>query len=279
MNALRQTVDNLIQMNSTNSASKPHICPHCEQEIPKKQIEVFGEMRLVQPKCECEVQATLSELYKLVDADKKARIEKKFSVDHVGKRFLTSTFDNFEQREGSEKALEISRAYADQFEKWEGNSIMIWGEYGNGKSHLAAAVGNELKSKGVIVVFQSVPELLGRIRSTFGRESRESESEIMSALLDCDLLILDDIGAEKVTDWVSDVLFRIIDGRYRKNMPILYTSNLKPSALHDKLGGRIYDRIMETSLPVENKATSFRKEKAKERFKRFTQGDQGNDCS
>jgi DNA replication protein DnaC len=93
----------------------------------------------------------------------------------------------------------------------------------------------------------------------------------MRALLECDLLILDDIGAEKVTDWVEETIFNIIAGRYRKEFPIFYTSNLQPKELLDKLGKRSYDRMIETSVMVENKATSYRKFIAKERMKRFGQ--------
>ena len=88
----------------------------------------------------------------------------------------------------------------------------------------------------------------------------------MNALIQCDLLILDDIGAEKVTDWVQDTLFRMVDGRYRREKPIFYTSNLKPKELVDKLGQRIYDRILETTYQIENKATSYRLEVAKQRY-------------
>ncbi|MRB85087.1 hypothetical protein GH851_31765, partial [Bacillus thuringiensis] len=84
------------------------------------------------------------------------------------------------------------------------------------KTHLAAAIANELSKQGFIVVFQSVPELLQRIRSTFNSDNKENETQIMRALLECDLLILDDIGAEKTTEWVEEKLFNVIDGRYRK---------------------------------------------------------------
>ncbi|MGG3997902.1 ATP-binding protein, partial [Aneurinibacillus thermoaerophilus] len=127
--------------------------------------------------------------------------------------------------------------------------------------------------------FQTMAELLERIRNTFNKKEKETESEIMDALRDCDLLVLDDIGAEKITDWVLDVMFRIIDGRYRKKRPILYTSNFLPADLlirfmpqqpteEDKIKAqRIHDRIIGTSIIVENKASSYRRERAAQRFR------------
>jgi DNA replication protein DnaC len=94
---------------------------------------------------------------------------------------------------------------------------------------------------------------------------------VIKALLECDLLILDDIGAEKVTDWGEETLFNIIDDRDRKEFPIFYTSILQPKELLDKLGKRSYDRMIETRVMIENKAMSYRRAIAKERMKRFGQ--------
>jgi DNA replication protein DnaC len=268
MQALHKVVNNIVQKNL--ASDKDYHCLYCSRFVPTKEIEVFGQKRTVQPKCECEVKAKEAELQNLINAGNKREIEKRFAKSSLGKRFADSTFDNFQMRIGAEKAFDLCKKYVSEFHEWGPDSLLIWGDWGNGKSHLGAAIDNALTDKNLIVVFQSVPELLQKIRDTFSNGNGETEREIMRALFSCDLLILDDIGAEKVTDWVSDALFRIIDGRYRKKKPILYTTNLKPTLLLEKLGGRIYDRITETSLPVENKANSFRKEKARERFMRFT---------
>lgn len=270
MNGLKTTVNNLIQMNL--ASDKEHICPHCEEMVPKLELEIFGHKRVVQPLCHCEVKTKEEELERLVKAGDKREIEKRFALDSLGDRFKDSTFDNYEHRLGSEQAFKMGQQYAQEFIEWGPDSLMLWGNVGNGKSHIASAIANHLNDQGYIVIFQSVPDLLARIKSTFGK-SQETESDILRALQQCDLLILDDIGAEKVTDWVQEVMFRIIDKRYRKQRPILYTSNLKPSMLLEKLGGRIYDRITETSLTVENKASSYRRQKAEERFKKYQDED------
>lgn len=225
---------------------------------------------MVQPTCPCEVEKYEREQKRAENFQQRREIEKLFSISDLGERFKESRFGNFIGRPGSEKALKMARKYVMEFEEWGSDSLMLWGVPGNGKSHLAAAIANDLNERDEIVVFQSVPELLQRIRETFDRDSEESEQDIMKALLTCDLLIMDDIGAEKLTKWVEDIVFRIIDGRYRKEKPILYTSNLKPKFLADQLGERTYDRITETSLLIENQATSYRREIAKERMKKYT---------
>lgn len=260
--ALKEAITNM-----TPSPSDDHICPYCEQLVPKLTIRLFGVEKVVQPRCKCEVEAYERGIQEAVERKQKNDIERKFSISSLGERFDHSTFEAFRSRSGAERAVTLSKQYADSFPTYGGEALLIYGEPGNGKSHLAAAVCHALKAKGHIPVFQSVPELLERIRHTFqSGKNKESEREIMNALLECDLLVLDDIGAEKVSDWVQDVLFRIVDGRYRQKKPIFYTSNLKPSELRERLGPRICDRVMETSIIVENKASSYRMEVAKTRF-------------
>lgn len=251
----------------TLSPYEEHTCPHCEQIVPKMILNVLGREKVIQPHCKCEVENYEKEIQVMIDLKAKRDIESRFSISSLGERFSASTFDSFKPIEGTQTAYERCRDYAVTYNR-QSEGLLVWGEYGNGKSHLVASVAHEIQLQGYTVVFQTLPELLERIRQTFNdRSNKETEKDIMYALLNCELLVLDDIGAEKVSDWVQDVLFRIVDGRYRKKKPILYTSNLKPSELKDRVGGRIYDRMIETSIMVQNTATSYRMKIAEERFR------------
>jgi DNA replication protein DnaC len=253
----------------SSPSDEPHCCSICKRFVPKMTIEILGTERTVQPKCKCEVDKHLGKVKSASDYETKRRIEQKFSISNLGQRFAECRFDTFIPREGTGKVVKEAKAYVEHFDDIDIEGLLIWGDPGNGKSHLAAAITHEIKAKGKTVVFQTTPELLERIRNTFNRNERESEKDIMDALLHCDLLVLDDIGSERITDWVLDVIFRIVDGRYKQKKPIIYTTNHKPSELKNWLDpkGRIYDRIIETSLVIQNSGTSYRREKAVEAHK------------
>ncbi len=269
--SIGRVMTRIVNTSACSEETEGYTCEHCNKYIAAITVEV-PQLRIknkILPTCECVVEREEAKIREAQNFAKKREIEKLFSISNLGERFSKSTFESFLDRNGSETAYKVAVKYVKNFKEWNGESLLLWGEPGNGKTHLAAAIVNELSKKGYIVVFQSVPELLQRIRSTFNSENKENETQIMRALLECDLLILDDIGAEKTTEWVEEKLFNIIDGRYRKELPTLYTSNLEPKELKNQVGKRSYDRMVETSLTVKNEAASYRREIAKQRLQRF----------
>lgn len=219
------------------------------------------------PACRCAAEederriiAEREERRKKAKAD---RIALLFKQSKPGARFADCRFDNFRARPGAEKAFEIAKRYAESWPPERGGGLLFFGACGNGKSHLAAAVVNYLIPQGIAAVVQPVPELLRMFRATYNEESKIRESELMDGLIEADLLVLDDIGAEKWTEYSESQLYQVIDARYRHMKPLIVTTNLgltKEPLLEDAIGMRAMDRLIEMCLLVENRATSYRKE-------------------
>src|ERR687889_170434 len=134
-------------------------------------------------------------------------------------------------------------------ESWEenreaGNGLYFCGGVGTGKTHLAVAVMNELiRKKRVPSLFVTVPELLDNLREVYNKPGRNLD-EWMDAVQNADLLILDDLGSERVTDWVRERIFVIVNHRYRESLPTIFTSNTGPKDLAQQLGERTASRII-----------------------------------
>jgi len=103
-----------------------------------------------------------------------------------------------------------------------GQGLFIYGPRGTGKTMLASIIANERVKKGKPVLFSSVPDLMGDIRATFHKGNTE---ETLQSVKSAAFLILDDLGAERMTEWVGEQLFTIINYRYNEKLPTVITSN------------------------------------------------------
>jgi DNA replication protein DnaC len=227
------------------------------------EVDILGQVRVVQGKCQCEVLAYEAEQKRQEAEKRKERIQELFNMANLGRRFFRSTFDTFQVVKGTEEMFRYAMAMVDEWEKvYEtGRGLYIYSKTsGNGKSYIAAAIIHGLLRKSVSCIYQSVPDLLVRIQGTFGQKVGETEGQIHKALMDCDLLALDDLGAEKSTEWVEQTLYRIIDGRYARMKPMVITSNLTPKELDAAFGARIADRITHMCRVIGVTAPSFRQQ-------------------
>lgn len=133
-----------------------------------------------------------------------------------------------------------------KFLQGEYPGLFLTGIYGCGKTYLACALGIELllnQYKGV--VFCSVPQFLHQIRSSFNNTGVKSEKEIVDTLMYRDYVIMDDLGAEKVSDFSLDRLYLVIDYRYSNEKPTIITSNLDLNEIRDRIHDRLGSRIAE----------------------------------
>jgi DNA replication protein DnaC len=142
-------------------------------------------------------------------------------------------------------------AARDSVSRWIGEilnkrnrSLVLWGNYGSGKTHLAQAAEIALTTFDVEAVFCPIPNLLKAVKSTYN--SKYSGPDLLDDLLDVDVIILDDLGAEYVKnkEWEQGLLFRLIDGCYQRK-PMLITTNISATDLPSAIGGRAYSRLAE----------------------------------
>ena len=178
----------------------------------------------------------------------------------IPKKFADATFENFDKTKQPKAFKAMS--------EWDGKSLILAsppGIYGVGKTHLAAALAHKLMATtpsammqhGAVllmplpVMFTTEPLLMERIRSTFNRDAEEHEDRIFAAMEKVGLLIIDDVGKRQPRDlsFTQQVWYRVIDGRYTGNRPIILTTNLLPRELEEHVGGACADRLDEMCGP------------------------------
>lgn len=138
----------------------------------------------------------------------------------------------------------IKRESVSQINKKDG--LYLWGESGSGKTHIACAIAKNILDFGVEVRFFNTSAFLEQLRDEFKNEVvlDEGSMGLFRDTLDFKgILIFDDIGAEKVTDWVIERLYIIINKKYEDMIPIIFTSNCDLEILSARLGDRIASRI------------------------------------
>jgi DNA replication protein DnaC len=138
------------------------------------------------------------------------------------------------------------RSYIDQLDERldEGRGLWLFGDTGTGKTTLAMLVSRTAIESGRTVAIYSLPKLLARIRRTYDSEpGGDSYLSFFERLTSVDLLHIDDLGAEKRTDWVMEQLYALINERYESQRSIMVTTNLPHEELEDQVGQRTISRL------------------------------------
>ena len=175
-------------------------------------------------------------------------------------RARMQTFDNFEVRSELAACKDASVIWADEPEGW----LVIWGNPGNGKSHLCAAVYNHLRAAAKPAIFITGPELLRSLKALMDDEVSEAEGETMTQRLEkyqrAPVLIIDDLRAEQRTAWSDATWFDLLDYRYRNRLPTMIATNCNPAGedFVPRLSSRLRDEHDGFSLVFHNTAPDFR---------------------
>ncbi len=150
-------------------------------------------------------------------------------------------------------AYDQARQYADALEGW----LVLFGGYGCGKTHLAAAIANQAIERGQPVLFVVVPDLLDYLRATFGPNSPVSYDQRFDEVRNAPLLILDDLGTQSATPWAEEKLFQILNYRYNARLPTVITSNHSLEEIDLRIRSRLVDPDL--SVVVTMLAPDFRR--------------------
>ncbi|CAM3900798.1 ATP-binding protein [Alicyclobacillus pomorum] len=194
------------------------------------------------------------------DRQREAHIEALFRRSALPERWRTRTFERFEVTPANTGAFATAKAYAEGFDPEAGKGLLLTGTVGTGKTHLAAAIAMELIGREHTVVFGTVTSLLAQVRSAYG-DDRVSEMDMMRRFTRCNLLIIDDLGKERVSDWVEQTVYEIINTRYERNRSLIITTNMSLAEIRAKyvnVGNAIVDRILEMCQGIRMVGDSWR---------------------
>ncbi|MCQ2505836.1 MAG: ATP-binding protein [Lachnospiraceae bacterium] len=242
------------------------ICPVCGE--PKEALfpeEIRKTMRIDKYPLRCLCERTAME------EEERARLQREREEAFVRNRSFCFTDKamykwNFLNDDGTVAASEYARKYVDNFDEMKRNNvgILFWGDVGTGKSFLAGCIANALLEKGRTVRMTNFSTIINDLFCC------EDKNEYIDKFAKYELLIIDDLGAERNTEYATENVFNVIDRRYRSGLPLIVTTNLSLNIIKDEVSvdkKRIYDRILEMCVPVLITGLSKRKNVATEKLR------------
>lgn len=194
-------------------------------------------------------------------AQEETRLQKLFQAAKIPKRYAGKRLSDFEAKY-QETAWELATRYVNRYEELKSqpkNGLCFVGPTGTGKTHLAYGILHSLAAAGVPCLCGSVPELMDMLRP---REQNTDVQDRIEILKNIDVVVLDDLGAERSTDWVTERLYVILNARYSEMLPTIVTTNLGMDQLERLPGwGRIVSRLFEMCHLIRVDGADYRKAK------------------
>jgi DNA replication protein DnaC len=181
-------------------------------------------------------------------------------------RYRHCDLDNFRDNNDSlSAAVRRARAFAERFPVVD-RGLFFVGKPGVGKTHLAVAVLKEaVRRTNARAIFYDIRDLLKEIRSTYNPVVHTTEAEVIRPVMEAELLVLDDIGAEKTSEWVEETINLIVNTRYNEKRATIFTSNytllddpLDPDSLAVRVGFRMWSRLHEMCDFVDMRGVDYR---------------------
>lgn len=229
-------------------------CEYCKNKLYRKTIDwnLYGTKRVMKldyERCNCKDAQKYWNEYdmkklQMFEEEKKLRKMQEFAnkVDKIiknskmSKRNLNYKFDNFEVNSNNKKVYQSLKNYNEKLvNEVERKGLILVGNNGVGKTHLACSIANELIKNGIPIIYGTLINLLAELKNTYDVYNNISEMKIIKLYEKVDLLIIDDLGKEKPSEWGLEKLFTIINSRYENNLPVIITTNYNQNSLIDRL--------------------------------------------
>jgi DNA replication protein DnaC len=253
------------------------VCSVCEGS-GLRVVEEDG--RLVARPCECRIER---------------RVARMLARARIPRRYEHCTLESFESGfRGADKSLKSARLMVQRFVEGypvetDGKGLLLTGDIGVGKTHVAVGLLKELIiQRGVSGLFYDYRELLKEVQNSYNREVAATELGILRPVFEAEVLVLDELGAAKPTDWVWDTVAQILNSRYNERRTTIITTNyanaaglmtsaaqaqespakraMRDETLGDRIGERMLSRLQEMCVVVEMRGKDFRQSVARASF-------------
>ena len=210
-------------------------------------IVIFGKEKTVPCLCECESRR---------EQEMRERMQMEEQMLYISRLRTTGLQDRLLRKcrlEMADDTREVSIAsdYVRNWSRWatENTGLLFWGPVGTGKSFIAACIANALIETGTPVLMTNFPKILNSMGSVFSEERKN----YIASFQNYPLLIIDDLGVERSTEFTQEMVFQLIDERYKSELPLIVTTNKTWDEIkHPKNVGdaRIFSRLREMCVPV-----------------------------
>lgn len=242
------------------------ICNTKKQFRSRPSFLTGNESRVLPCLCKCEAERRNREELYLKDMQRRDAIASARAEGFPDSEMSNFTFAKDDNK--NPKVTEALKRYCHNFDKFKekGMGLILWGKCETGKTFHACCVANELIDMG----YKCMATSFARISNTlFGLEDKQGYYDMLNSY---DLLVIDDLGAERGSSYMSEIVFSVIDGRDRAGLPYVITTNLTMKELKapsDITHQRIYSRIIKDCFPIEVAGIERRREKALQGYDEF----------
>lgn len=191
-----------------------------------------------------------------------------FDKAKLPRRYSSCHFNSYVSNNDSQRiALNYAISFVKDFPAID-RGILFTGPVGVGKTHLAVSILKGLSEHGFNCLFYEFGTLLKEIQDSYNANTKTSELAVLTPVLNVDVLVLDELGASKPTDWVRDTMAHIINTRYNETKATIFTTNYpderqsdRDETLEDRIGIRLRSRLYEMCKTIELKGSDFRRKK------------------